>query len=147
MEPFNLQEFIPYRLARLSGRVSRSLAQTYRKEGLATVHWRILAQLADNPGLTAVEVGRRIDLEKSKISRALAAMEAKGWLERRRDPSDQRAAIITLTAPGWALFHRIRPMAQAWEAKLLDTLPAETRQQLLALIESLEQRLDQTESG
>ncbi len=147
MQPFHLEAFLPYRLARLAGRISHSLAQTYRHEGIATVHWRILAQLAADPGLTAVEVGRRIDLEKSKLSRALATMEERGWLRRRPDPRDQRAALITLTPSGWALFHRIRPMALAWEAQLLDALPEASRQQLLELIEQLERQLDQSASG
>ncbi len=73
-----LEHFLPYRLAILSSRVSRSIAQRYEKKfSLSVPEWRVIAILGENSDLSAVEVSDRTGLDKVAVSRAVKNLLAK----------------------------------------------------------------------
>ncbi|MEL6662904.1 MAG: MarR family winged helix-turn-helix transcriptional regulator [Pseudomonadota bacterium] len=136
-----LSEFLPYRLSVLSNTVSSAIAETYRsKFGLNIWQWRVMAVLGEAPGLTARDVAGRTAMDKVAVSRAVAALEARGLLQREVHPEDGRAAHLTLTAQGKKIYTEIVPLALAHEEALLAHLtPSE--------LSSLERLLDKLAGG
>lgn len=119
MQPIRLDEFLPYRLAVLTHRLSRLLARVYEdRHGLSAPQWRVMAAVAEHPGRTAQDVVRMTPLEKATVSRAVSALIARGLLRREADDRDGRSSRLTLTAEGERLYADIAPAVLAVEADL-----------------------------
>jgi DNA-binding MarR family transcriptional regulator len=77
-------------------------------------------------------------MHKTKVSRAVRALEERRWLKRRESDEDRREEILTLTALGQKAYRDIVPKAMAFERRILDELGPEAVP-LLAVLERLEQ--------
>ena len=120
---FDLSDFLPYQLAVASSRISRQFAERYKAEfGLTIPEWRVLAHLAQSDAVSVREIHARVDMDKSKVSRAAARLEAAGLIEKRENPEDRRLLDMRLTAKGGALIARIVPIANAYQAELMALL-------------------------
>jgi DNA-binding MarR family transcriptional regulator len=138
-DPLVLETFLPYRISRLAERVSRSLSQVYSERfGISVPQWRILATLAEAPGLTAQRVAACTNMDKVKVSRAVAELESRGHLRRERSARDGRASDLHLTDEGRRLFRRIAPLARAWEQQFLSSLSAAEQTVFFDFLERLE---------
>ena len=123
MPDFDLGSFLPYQLAVAAAKVSRGFAERYRAEfGISIPEWRVLAQLAQAGTVSVRDVEARVDMDKSKVSRAAARLEAAGYVEKRGNAADKRLLDMRLTEAGRALFARIVPVAETYQADLLTTL-------------------------
>ena len=136
-----LWEFVPYRLAVLADLVSRSVAQLYADRfALSRPEWRVLAALGELGAIAAKDVAPHSALDKMAVSRAVAALEAKGCLTREDDPADRRNKTLLLTAHGRALYEKIVPLALAREAYLLEALSVADRAALERILTALQAR-------
>jgi DNA-binding MarR family transcriptional regulator len=68
--------------------------------GVTAQQRMVLRFIGKYPGMTARELADLLYVEKSTLSLALARLEARGLVARKRDPSDTRKALIVLTAAG-----------------------------------------------
>ena len=126
-----LPRFLPYRLTKLSGMISRSLAAKYSKMfDLTIAEWRIVALLGSHPGLTAREIAPIASLDKVSISRAVERLSQSNRLEKRILKGDRRSAALFLTKAGKATLAKIIPLAQSYEDQLLTDFSAEEIEQL-----------------
>lgn len=136
-----LKGYLPYRLNFLAEMASERTRPIYRKRHeLTRPEWRVLVNLADTSPLTASALSARVPAHKTKISRALLALEKRGWVRRETDAHDRRISHATLTLKGRRAFNRIRPeMEAATEAMLAPLTPEERRKvdEGLAVLESL----------
>lgn len=123
MQRFDLSSFLPYQIAVAASRVSRDFSERYRKEfGLSIPEWRVLAHLSHSGPVSVREIHARVDMDKSKVSRAAARLEAAGLVSRRENTADRRLVSLTLTAEGESLMTRLVPLARAYEAEVLRRL-------------------------
>ena len=76
-------------------------------------------------GLTAAQLCQLCDEDKAAISRALAELEAKGYLQARA--GKKYRAEITLTAEGTALAQKMDKLIETWVAAGGDGLTEEQR--------------------
>lgn len=136
---FDLAAFLPYQLAVAASRVSRGFAERYKAEfGLSIPEWRVLAHLAQSDSVSIREIHARVDMDKSKVSRAAARLEAQGLIEKRAHAEDRRLLDMRLTAKGRTLIDRIVPIADAYQAEVLTRLGVDAaafRAALLLLLE------------
>lgn len=124
-----LKDYLPYRLNLLAELTSENTREIYRRRhGLTRPEWRVLVNLAEAPSLTATELCVRVPAHKTKVSRALAELEKRGWVTRRTDPQDRRLSHAALTLKGRRAFNRIMPEMQAATDALLHPLSAADRQ-------------------
>jgi DNA-binding MarR family transcriptional regulator len=136
---FTLETFLPYRLVRIAERVSREFAENYRqKYGLSRPEWRCLATLGQFGTITSKEIGESTTMHKTKVSRAVAELERRGWLKRQPDRQDRRAEQLTLTAAGRKAFRELVPLAEAFETSLHGSLGKSSMAQLLSGLDRLE---------
>lgn len=144
--PFILDRYSPYLLNRLAARISRRLAREYGERfGITIAEWRVLAHLAGSEGISVRDIEARVDLDRSKVSRAVNRLESKGYVDKLRNTDDQRLLILSLTPAGRGLFERIAPVALDFERRLLDGLSAGEREALFAAIDKLFDRLEAME--
>ena len=141
MPSFDLTAFLPYQLAVAADRVSRGFAERYRAEfGLSIPEWRVLAHLAGGDAVSVREIHARVDMDKSKVSRAAARLEQAGLIEKRGNTEDRRLLDMRLTAEGQALMARILPIANAYQAEVLSRLGGEAAPFRAALLRLLEEK-------
>ena len=120
---FDLDQFLPYRLAVAASRVSRRFAARYEAEaGLSIPEWRVLAHLSASGAVSVRDITARVNLDKSIVSRAAARLEAAGHLRKSGHGTDQRLVVLELTEAGQALMTRLTRIADAYQAELLDQL-------------------------
>ena len=137
-----LERFLPYRLNRLAEAVSRDFARTYRERlGLTRPEWRLLATLGQFGTMTATAVGAHSAMHKTKVSRAVAALEKRGWLARATDTDDRRIERLTLTSRGAATYRDMVPVAKAFEARIEALMGGKDRASLARGLAALEKAM------
>lgn len=135
MHAFDLDAFLPYRLAKLASRVSRGFAQEYgARFGLSIPEWRVMAHLSQSESVSVRELHLKADLEKSKASRAAARLEAAGLVDKKISEADRRLVDLSLSAKGEKMMAELRPLALAYEADVLKSLSAEDQKMLDDLV-------------
>ncbi|MEM6635128.1 MAG: MarR family transcriptional regulator [Pseudomonadota bacterium] len=140
---FSLEAFLPYRLTRLAEAVSLHVRPVYKEAfGLNRPEWRVLAALADLGEATATEIGRHSTQHKTKVSRAIHALEQRRWLVRRTDPSDRRHEILRLTEPGKRGFAALIAPMRVRETAIFEKLSLEERRALDVALSGLERAMD-----
>lgn len=118
-----LERFLPYRLSVLANTVSTAIASVYaERHDLSIPEWRVVAVLAQAPGLTAAEVGARTAMDKVAVSRAVARLERAGRVRRGAVRGDRRRQRLALTRAGRDVYSRIVPWALEYERRLLEAL-------------------------
>jgi len=136
-----LEEFLPYRLSVLMLRVSQAIARSYERRFRLTVpEWRVMAVLGRFGPLSANGVAEKTQMDKVRVSRAVARLVASGRVSRRIDPADRRRSVLALTATGKAVHREIVPHARRVEARLLAGLAPTERASLDRLLAKLEAR-------
>ena len=134
MSKLALEHFLPYRLNRLSSAVSQQFRAVYGPHHDLTVpEWRVLATLAQFGTMTAKAIGKHSSMHKTKVSRAVRALEERRWLTRRESEQDRREESLSLTAPGLQAYGEIVPRALAFEAGILAALGPHAEPLLRAL--------------
>lgn len=116
LPPFDLDRFIPYRLAVAAQRTSDELARLYRDRfGISVAEWRVLAHLAQAGNVSVRDIEARVGMEKSKVSRAASRLEAAGRIAKATNPRDRRLVSLELTSAGRALMAELLPLAEAYQ--------------------------------
>lgn len=136
-----LETFLPYRLNRLADQVGRAFSAIYRdRYGLTRPEWRTLATLGQFGGMTATAIGSHSAMHKTKVSRAVAALERRKWLARRRDTADRRVEHLALTKAGIAVYRELAPLARAFEQEMLAQIPQSGARALMTGLAALERQ-------
>jgi DNA-binding MarR family transcriptional regulator len=135
-----LEAFLPYRLNRISELVSQRFAGIYRdRYGLTRPEWRALAALGQFGEMTATAIGRHSAMHKTKISRAVAGLNARKWLTRATDASDRRVEHLTLTREGRRVYLDLAAQAHDFSAGLEGLVGEPAHMALISGLAALEQ--------
>jgi DNA-binding MarR family transcriptional regulator len=112
----------------LLARLSRSLLE---ESGLSGADFEVLVAVSEAPGkrMRAVELGRALGWEKSRLSHQVTRMEARGLVCREECKNGSRGAEVVLTALGRRTIDAAAPMQLAQtRANFIDLLsPAQLR--------------------
>lgn len=136
-----LEQFLPFRLSRLSEAVSLKFAAHYKRAyGMTRPEWRALAALGQHGNLTSSQICRYCNMHKTKVSRAVQALFERGWLTRSRDAADRRVEYLQLTDKGRKNYIKLIDLANSFEKELTAPLSASaqaTVSKALKLLEGL----------
>ena len=139
MRKLILDRFIPYRLSVASNAVSARISASYRKRfGLKVPEWRLIAILAEGGEMTPQALGSAARIDKISVSRAAAALIARGLIIARNNPEDGRSHLLALTEDGLSLYAEIAPVALAMEVELLSGFSDTERRLLDGLLRRIE---------
>lgn len=140
---FNLSSFLPYRLAVLSERMSRRLSVEYeRTHGLSVAEWRVLVHLQRCGQVSVRDIHNCVNLEKPRVSRAVARLADAGLVEKLAGSDDGRLVSISLTDAGQAALKEILPVVTGIEARMLGALTPEDTAAFERIVEKLHRVLD-----
>jgi DNA-binding MarR family transcriptional regulator len=126
--PLKLDEFLPYRLNVVANLVSQALSRIYvDRYGIGVPEWRILVTLGEFETMTAKAVGAHSHMHKTKVSRAVSALEKRKLVVRRENRADRREAFLSLTSAGRAIYRDLAPGALEFARRLFETVDAADR--------------------
>ncbi|GID32989.1 MarR family winged helix-turn-helix transcriptional regulator [Paractinoplanes brasiliensis] len=115
---------------------SRSVVGLYRPllEPMGLTHPQYLVMLAlwQHAPRSGRELSRLLQLDPGTLSPLLKRLETIGYVDRQRDPSDERSLAVTLTAEGRALRARAEKIPPAIVTRL--GLPVEELESLHAAL-------------
>ncbi|MEO8537224.1 MAG: MarR family transcriptional regulator [Betaproteobacteria bacterium] len=133
------------RLAHLVKDATRALVRALHarlaRRGVPFGHWTFLRILWERDGITQRELSREAGVMEPTTHAALAAMEARGYVSRRKLADNRRNVHVFLTANGRALKQTLVPLAEDVNRIAVAGVSHEdfaaTRRTLLAIIENL----------
>ncbi|MBL4790819.1 MAG: winged helix-turn-helix transcriptional regulator [Kordiimonadaceae bacterium] len=134
-----LPNFLPYKLAVLSNRISRGIADQYEERFQLTVpEWRVMAVLGGEPDLSASQVADRTAMDKVAVSRAVKGLMKADRLLRHFSATDKRRSVLKLSDSGEVIYAQVVPIAIDYEDAILNELTKEEQSQLNVLLNKLQ---------
>nr|WP_189263689.1 MarR family winged helix-turn-helix transcriptional regulator [Streptomyces fuscichromogenes] len=80
---------------------------------LSLVSYTLLGHLEERGGCRATDLAAHYALDKSTVSRQVAALEQAGLVERRLDPEDHRVQVLHLTEAGQEILAQVTQSRRA----------------------------------
>ena len=137
-DPFDLETFLPYLLNQAAEATSHGFQSLYRdRYGFTRTQWRVLANLGKFGSMTARDICVISHIEKTKVSRAVAALEQDGMLSRIPSETDRRAEVLSLTAKGQVTFAELGALAVGFDQQLRASLGQRESETLVAILRKL----------
>ena len=133
----DLQNSIPYLIARAGVRMGQSFTREMRKFNLTLTEWRVCSTLSHKPHQRLSEVALNTSTEPSTLSRVVDGLMQRGLLIRERSGDDARALALSLTAEGMDLTQRLIPIAQLYERVSLNGFSSAQADQLRDMLKQL----------
>jgi DNA-binding MarR family transcriptional regulator len=90
-------------------------------------------------GSRLTDLAERAQITKQSMGYLVDYLEQRGYLERRPDPTDRRAALVCLTDRGWAQVHAALAIIHTVERDWTRALGKERMRQLRQLLTELGQ--------
>src|SRR3990170_6113376 len=109
------------RVRQLSRIITRVYDDAMRPLGITASQYTLLAQLASRDGITAVEIGHDLDIEKSTLSRNLKRLLALGLIIM-DPPAGRRGRGLHLTPKGETVIRSAFPVWQDAQRRALTAL-------------------------
>jgi DNA-binding MarR family transcriptional regulator len=113
-------------------------ARTY---GLTRAQGVILARLHRQPGLSQIEMADICEVEPITVGRLVDRLEARGFLERRPDPSDRRIRRLHLLPASEPIIASIETYRADLSDYLFNGISAEERATVLKVLWHMKNRL------
>jgi DNA-binding MarR family transcriptional regulator len=121
------------RVRQLSRIVTRVYDDALRPLGITASQFTLLTQLANQDGITAVEIGGSLDIEKSTLSRNLKRLLALGHLTM-DPPAGRRGRGLHLTPKGRDVIHKAYPVWREAQTRAIRVMGPESRATLDGLL-------------
>jgi DNA-binding MarR family transcriptional regulator len=106
-------------VARMYTRAQRLVAEC---NSTTNTQCHLLTELGRSGALPLSELGARVSLEKSWVSRAVEALAARGLVIKESNPADARSWLVTLTDEGVQTVNELNATLDAHAAQLLGCL-------------------------
>lgn len=128
---------ISTRVRQLSRIVTRVYDDALRPLGITASQFTLLTQLAQQDGITAVEIGHTLDIEKSTLSRNLKRLLALNLIIM-DPPAGRRGRGLHLTPAGQAVIKEAYPVWQEAQRRATAVMGADCRNTLDGLLVNAE---------
>lgn len=123
-------------LRKATRRVTSVYDDALQPIGLNLAQFSLLRHIARDEPISMTELGRKIELERSTVSRNVKVLEGMG-LAATGSGKDQREAIVELTESGHRILVDAAPLWQAAQDKIEGRLGADATAQLEDLLLAL----------
>jgi len=127
--------------------VTRAYARLQRREalccGMAETGCEVLCAIGEAGSLPQGELGKRLGLEKSWVSRAVDGLEREGLVERRKCCADARMYDVAFTASGRARYVSLNSGLDAQAAEVMSRIPEAERPAVTHALELLASALSE----
>jgi DNA-binding MarR family transcriptional regulator len=120
-------------------KVNRVLTGIYEAEmrgwGIKPSQFNLLVAVAKNGPVRRIDLGKRLHLDPSTLTRNLQVILKQGWIEERPDEADQRSSRLKITPKGGKLLESIAPAWKRAQARARQMLGSEGAALVLGLKE------------
>jgi DNA-binding MarR family transcriptional regulator len=113
----DLDHSVGYLLNRAASIIAARFSDDLKSHHINLQTWRVLAALRHEDHQTLSDLASHTGSELSYLSRAVSALESKGYVRRSESPSDRRNIHLSITAAGAAIVAELAP--RAWEIERL----------------------------
>lgn len=122
-------------------RVGREVARSYEAAlaplGVRPEHAGILTAVAYEGPLHIRALSRLLGINRQSIVNAVDELESSGAVERKPDPEDSRAVLVTITRAGRAHLQRIEQTALEYDSRFLQVGTAAQRRAVVEFLSEL----------
>jgi DNA-binding MarR family transcriptional regulator len=125
------------RIRQLSRIITRVYDDAMRPLGITVSQFTLLTQLAQQDGITAVEIGHSLDIEKSTLSRNLKRLLKDGHITM-DPPAGRRGRGLHLTPKGAQAIQQGYPVWREAQARTIGVMGPESRGTLDAFLTQAE---------
>jgi DNA-binding MarR family transcriptional regulator len=132
--PSELVESTTFLLKRLGMAIKDRSADAFERTGVTGQHYAVLLVVEEGASETQGAIADSLGYDRSILVGLLDHLEARGYVERRRDPNDRRRHLVALTAAGAGAINELRLVTRTVEAEFLVPLDAAEREQLQRLL-------------
>ena len=126
-------------LAQLGHHAAELFAEQIATIDLTPPHAGILRAIASEPGPSQQALSGQLGLLPSRVVAYVDELEDRGYVERRRNPSDRRLHALYLTAAGKKLMRKLSELARRHEHRMTAALDAGQRDLLRSLLTAVAQ--------
>jgi DNA-binding MarR family transcriptional regulator len=132
--PPELVKSMVFLLGRLGITVKKQAIEELEAAGFSPYDYGVLVLASDGACKTQGTIADALGLDRSQLVGMLDALEERGLIERKRDPSDRRRHAVMLTADGKRQLSRLRSIVKRIENEFFAPLDSEQREQLHQLL-------------
>ena len=116
---------IEYSICDVSHLLKRMFNAAMKEIGLSNVERRTLMKIKRFPGITQIELARKLEVEPQNALRILDRLEDKQWISKQQDPNDRRAKHIFVTQEAEPILKQIRTKADELHQRIFSCMPIE----------------------
>ncbi|MBH1937363.1 winged helix-turn-helix transcriptional regulator [Streptomyces sp. AV19] len=132
--PPSLTALTTYLLSRVGKDARGRIAARLARRELRMWHMAVLAALADFGPHAQRDLGARLSIDPSDMTKILDELVARGHVDRTRDPRDRRRFSVAVSPSGVRELARLTAEARAVQDEVLAPLDARERERLHALL-------------
>ena len=126
--------FLLHDVARLLRKRFEHRARTL---GLTRAQWQVLVYLAQREGIHQGGLAEVLEMEPITLVRILDKLEARGFIERRRHPTDRRLWLLHLTPEAHPLLSVLRGMGETTRAEALVGISQGDQERLFDILSAM----------
>jgi DNA-binding MarR family transcriptional regulator len=132
--PESLDEILGFHIRLAHGAVFRHFNDTSGALGLTQMQTSVLWLVSDEPGVSQVDIARRLQIDRATMMAITNVLAKRGLLERGSSTKDRRRQTLHLTPSGAVALTAARQAVAAHEAWLKARFTPEEVGQLVALL-------------
>jgi DNA-binding MarR family transcriptional regulator len=108
--------------------LGRLIRRLRAEHGFSLAQGAVLGRLDREGPQSVSDLAARERMRPQSMAQTVADLEAERLVERNRDPSDRRRALVSLTEAGRELLAASRQRREGWLVRAIEELPAEDRE-------------------
>ncbi len=135
--PPRLRSLPTWLTAQVARRGQELVAESLAQAGARRQHYTVLTSLSEQGHASQAELGRRLWIDRSDLHALLNELEREGFVARKRDHSDRRRNVVTLTQAGEKALALLDRRIEDAQAVLLQPLSVAERDELRRLLTKL----------
>ncbi|SCY32843.1 MarR family winged helix-turn-helix transcriptional regulator [Microvirga guangxiensis] len=142
---FEVANRVFFRLYQCSNLMHKNGTRFMADYGSTTQQWAVLGALARprvrTQGMSVKDLIEFLLLSRQNLTAVLDRLEARGWVERVKDPEDGRSRLIRLTAKGEKTWAQMLNTIRAFYEAALDGFSLEDQILLYRLLDRMKDKL------
>ena len=115
-------------------------SEKLKETGLGACHHSYILAVCRRPGISQDELAREICINKSTVTRHLAALEESGYVERRPSEADKRVTLVFPTEKALAILPTVRAVIREWNEFLTEGMDEEELERFAATLSRIAER-------